>query len=603
MKKSIVVLLLLLAFVPSLVFAARFHSVPLGHEAYRIIEVAEIRGIIPPQTDVKPYNLNTVRSLLNEIRDSNDVSQSERNAIDRILDDFDSLYGSEPTSKAKEFLTKGYFRTSGANTTMLGANFVNQEAVGYTTKDDGGKVLDTRNGLTIFIRGDILDYVSYDLNFRMSADIVDINADTVTDLKINCDGFYLSILDSSIRMETLPDDRLFNGIESYPEISSSIKDDLFTVRIGTVLRDWGPGMNNIGLSGSARAFDAFEFSLRPTSWFNYSVATGSLGFVSLVSVDGVEWPSENMDNKTGAYYNNLSIHRVELGPFNGVKFNIWESVVWRKRFELTYINPFAIYMFSQNNLGDYDNCLAGFDGSWTIPGVVELYAAIGLDELYNKDVISNPRNMFSYQVGAKFAPKFLQFSEIGLQATYIPAFFGAHYGTQEKVFGDVFYTTAYVNKGQNLGYPVNPDTIELLASFKTSLSGGWKLDCSVKDQMRSAQYASKNTGTDILTYMSYEASYADEYEGRDFFNNIWNNIVDAEITVEKKLDSFPVTLSFGLRGLWEMERTFDVDEENLPVDSSDSNHPFKYNPGTVTFTSDWNNTFTACALFGAKIYY
>ncbi len=598
--KKVLALVIMLSILPMLVFAAQFHSVPVGHESYRIIEVAEIRGIIPPQSDIKPYNVNTVRALLGEIKDSGAISSSERAEIERILSDFDSLYGREATTGVKDLLKKGYLRTSGDNSAMIGGGFEDSTTVGYTTNGDGGKVLDTRNGLVFYVRGDLLNYVSYDLNLRLSADIIDIYADSITDLKIDCDGFYLQIVDSSVRLKTLPDDDLYNGIQAFPEISSSIKDDLFTVRIGAVKRDWGPGMNNLGLSGSARAFDAFELSLKPTPWFTYSVATGSLGFVSLNSVDGVEWPSENMDNKTGAYYNNLSIHRVELGPFKGIKLNMWESVVWRKRFEISYINPFAIYMFAQNTLGDYDNCLLGVDATWTIPGFGELYGGFGMDELANPRLFSNPRNMLSYQIGARFAPGFLNFSEIGIQATYIPAFFGAHYGSAAAVFGDVYYTTAYVNKGQPLSYPVNPDTIELLASFKTSFADGWKLDCTVKDQMRSAQYSYKTTGTDVLTFMSYKAAYAGDYIGRDFFNNIWNNILDAEVTVEKKLESFPVTFSFGLRGLWEMEREF---TPTVLEDTKNPDHPFYYNPGSVTFTSGWEHSFTVCGLLGAKLYY
>ena len=121
----------------------------------------------------------------------------------------------------------------------------------------------------------------------------------------------------------------------------------------------------------------------PVSWFRYDVLTGSLGNVSLDSVFGVEWPAESMDAKNGKYSNNFSMHRVEVGPFAGVKFGIWESVVWRKRFEISYLNPFAIYMFAQNALGDYDNVLAGFDLSYTLAGIGRFYAALAMDELNN----------------------------------------------------------------------------------------------------------------------------------------------------------------------------------------------------------------------------
>ena len=344
MKRIAVVLLFAVVVIPSFLFAAMFHSIPLGHEVYRIIEVAEIRGIIPVQTDVKPYNLNTVRALLSTILDSGEISGSEKSEINRILADFDSLYGSEPTAVFGDFFTKGFLRTSEKNTTMAGWKVSSESAVGLNSSGD--RILDSRNGVTGYVRGDILNFVSYDLNFRVSADVIDINADSVTDLRLNCDGFYMSLLDAKERLTDLPDNSLYNGIESFSEISASFRDDLFSARIGTVQRDWGPGINNIGLSGSARAFDGFEFSIKPASWFSYSVATGSLGLVSLNTVDGVRWPSDNMDDKEGVYYNNISIHRVEIGPFSGFKFAVWESVIWRKRFELSYINPFAIYMFA-----------------------------------------------------------------------------------------------------------------------------------------------------------------------------------------------------------------------------------------------------------------
>ena len=93
MKKfSSVVLMVLLAVG---LFATQYHSVPLSSEAYRIIEVDENRGIIDVQTEVKPYNLNTVRKLLKEIKASSLISESESEIIDTLLSEFDSTYGAE----------------------------------------------------------------------------------------------------------------------------------------------------------------------------------------------------------------------------------------------------------------------------------------------------------------------------------------------------------------------------------------------------------------------------------------------------------------------------------------------------------------------------
>lgn len=603
MKKLIVVLAALII-MSACVFAAQYHSVPIDDDVYRLIDAAVIRGAVSRQPDVRPYNVNVVRDLLNEMLSSDCFTISEKVRINKALSDLDSMYGSSSTSRFTDLLHKGYLRTSlGKSTTAVGARIATEFTFGHDTTEGAGKVLDARMSGMAYINGDILSFMSYDLNFKLSMDRIDPRARLVTDLKIDCDGFYDDLFHNGDRLTMLPRPAdepglfgFFLGIQSLSEISVSLKDDVLTARFGTVCRDWGPGFNNLGLSGSARAFDGLELSLRPVPWFSYNVLTGALANVSLKSVNGVEWPSENMDAKEGKYSNNFSIHRVELGPFYGVKFGVWESVVWRKRFEISYLNPFTIYMFAQNALGDYDNVLAGLDLSWTLPGVGRFYAALSMDELNDANLIRNPRNILSYQVGAEFSPSFLDFSLMTVQLTYIPAFFGSHYQDKVPLFADIPYTTAYVNKGQNLSYPVNPDTLEILFNCRTSFGRGWTVGLTVKDQMRSAQYSCKKTGTDILTFMSYSAYDEGEYRMRDFFGNIWDNALDVEAGVEKQLEDFPLTVSFGLTGIWQRTRGFE------PTVRHDGKG-FDYNPGEVSFTGDWKNTFIMNASLGARVYY
>ena len=610
--KSLIVLAVMLI-LPVFVFSAQFHSVPLGNEAYRLIDVAVVRGAVSNQSDVRPYNYNLVRSLLNEMLSSDCFSASEKSHINSVLEDLESLYGTAPTSEFTDLFKNGYLRSAAPNSTSVGGMASFDFTIGVDSTEGAEDVLDVRINGQAYIRGDLFSFMSYDLNFKLNLDRIDPRARLTTDLQINCDGFYMDFFHPGNRLTVLPipedapeDEKgvfgLFLGIEAFPEISLNFKDELFTARFGTVKRSWGPGYNNLGLSGSARAFDAIELGFSPVSWFSYHVLVGSLGNVSLDSVNGVEWPSENMDAKNGKYSNNFSMHRVDLEPLNGMRFGIWESVVWRKRFEISYLNPFSIYMFAQNALGDYDNVLAGFDFSYTIPGIGRLYAALAMDELNNLKFISNPRNILSYQIGAEFSPGFLDFSLLTVQATYVPAFFGSHYQDQEPLFADVPYTTAYVNKGQNIGYPVNPDTFEILMNFKTTISEGLSLDLTVKDQMRSAQYSYKTTGTDILTYMSYDAyDYGEggdfgEYYKRDFFQNIWNNAFNVEAVVEKKLNAFPITISFGLNCIWDMTRPFNPTVKH-------GYEGYDYNPGTVEFTDDWVNTVIVNMSMGARIYY
>ena len=611
MKKGLLVVLIALVSLSAVVFAAQFHSVPLGHEAYRMIDVAVLRGAIPAQTDVRPYNVNYVKSLLVKILSSDCFSASEKDDVNRVLESLDEAYGKSTTSEFTDLFKKGFLRTDSPSTMSIGGNASFDFTVGRGSDDEN--VFDARFGAMAYIRGDMFDFMSYDLNFKLNLDRIDTRATIIPDLKIECDGFYMQLRNGGARLHNLPDDGLYLGIEQFSEISFSFKDDMFSARIGTIKRDWGPGFNNLAISGSARAFDGFEMSFKPVPWFSYSVVVGSLGLFSLTSVNGVDWPSDNGSwHFGGMYNNNISSHRVELGPFGNmqfgaghpleVKIGIWESVIWRKRFELAYLNPFTIYMFAQNGLGDYDNVLAGLDFSFMIQGIGQFYGALAMDEMNNAHLITCPRDIMAYQVGAKFAPRFLDFTEITLQATYVTAFFGSHYSDPNSLF-DKPYDISYVNKGQNIGYPVNPDTIELLANFRTSLGKGWTVDLTFKDQMRSAQYSYKTTGTDVLTTMAY-SEYGDgeggdfgAYFKRDFFKNLWNVTLCVDAQIEKQLESFPVSFYAGAYGILDRTRDFTPDVRHSEFDD------LYFNPGRILEFGDWVNTFTLSAKFGAKIYY
>ncbi|MFC2821812.1 MAG: hypothetical protein ACFN3H_03470, partial [Spirochaetales bacterium] len=78
------------------------------------------------------------------------------------------------------------------------------------------------------------------------------------------------------------------------------------------------------------------------------------------------------------------------------------------------------------------------------------------------------------------------------------------------------------------------------------------------------------------------------------------NILDSEVTVEKKFDSFPLTLNFGLRVIWDSTRSFTLPP--LPSDTSFAPN-FQYNPGGVASFGEWRNSLTVNALIGLKLYY
>lgn len=102
---SVLVLALCLA---GLAFAAKFHSVPLGHRAYDILASAEARGLIPQQTDARPYSCDKVLLLLDALEESGKLSAAELDEVRQIGRELGRVYGVSPSLTSREVLRNGF---------------------------------------------------------------------------------------------------------------------------------------------------------------------------------------------------------------------------------------------------------------------------------------------------------------------------------------------------------------------------------------------------------------------------------------------------------------------------------------------------------------
>ena len=623
MKKNIVFLLLLL-FSFSLFAGVSSISVPLDSDAYRIIDTAELKGIIPSQPDVKPYTYDKVKILLEDIYASSKTTDEERSFIEGLIAGFERTLGVGKDASFSKLLKNGYF--SGPeiedSTLLVGAKFSTQETLGSGEE----LAFDSRTKLTAYIRGELFDALSFYMDFGICLDKIDHRAFLVTDFTHECEGFYMTLLGDSSDISQSPFTGVGDGFAMNPEVAASLFDDTLSIRFGAIKRDWGPGLNNLGLSGSARTFDGFEINLNPTSWFSRSVLTGSLG-KSFLPLKGEASPVGDAELHLNAYDNNFSIQRVEIEPFSGFRVAIYESVVWRKRFELAYLNPLCIYMFAQNYIGDFDNVLAGVDFSYTWNGIGRFYGAMALDEfnsLNGGKVISASRNIIALQAGMELAVPFGAFGKMTLQGTYIPPFFGSHYTYRdsENPWGSTPMATSYVNKGENLSYPLYPDSVEILASYSTGLGKGMTLDLEVKDQIRSAQYSTDEYGTTLHNIINYWQQLYGEgfsYVDKDFLSYIWNNVLCMSAEVKKEFSGFPVTLNCGLQCIVDTRRSYAFNEKvkwyrnyEMVDDGSklvngvptETENCIKYNPGDGTvMNDDWNTSVRFAFSIGVSLYY
>ena len=555
-------------------------SVQITNEVYRVIENAELKGIIPIQPEVKPYTLGRVKGILGKIRSSNFISDKDREYINTILESLDRTYGGEEASNIRDLLVNGYYTGLGNDffDIAVGGRFSNQNTIGI---NNGAR--DFRNKITAYIAGDISNSISFYIDFAILVDKLDHNAFLTTEFTTECNGWYMGLGNGGLRTQISPFKSFEEGLAMNPEIGASAFNGVLTIRLGSIKREWGPGINNLALSGSARSFEALEFSFAPSSKFSFSVAAGSLG-KGFLSMEGQADSVGNVDLRDCTYDNNFSIQRIEVSPIDGLKLSIYESVIYRKRFEIAYLNPLSIYMFAQNYIGDFDNVLAGIDISYTFKGLGKVYFALALDECESikpKTFFTWARNIIALQGGVNVPVSLGMFGLLTLQTTYIPPFFGTHYtftsDNQPFYNGDV--KIDYINKGQPLSYPLYPDSFEILASYESAINANVSLDIVIKHQMRSAQYSIDETyGTTMHDNFNYSVS--SKYVPKEFFSYVWNNIFDIELNGKYKFDSFPLTLKVGVQCVVESSKTFSVSGE------AKNNG---YNTGNqTTITSSWS---------------
>lgn len=607
----------MVALFTSQLFAAQHTSVPVDHLAYTIIKVGEIRALIDKQAEARPFSAYKVISLLEEMKEQKmRLSKSELIQIQSTIDELHTLYGTT-VSTVEDLFSTGFLRTYDEKTNIgasLGINITTQQTALIGTKE-----IDSRNSLSAFIKGDLGKAISFNMNFGLLFDQLNNRPFLDTEFTIPCDGFYMQLTQGGDGLYSIPDYEFYTGIAMSPEIAATFLDGKITLRWGGVKRDWGAGLNNLLISKNARSFNGIDISIDITPWLRYSVVNGALGIFSLHDIDGEPFFSDKLADRP--YYrfdNNISAHRIEIDATKNLTLSIYEAVVWKKRFELGYLNPISIYMFEQNNLGDLDDVLAGLDFSLMVANKVKLYGSIATSEMNSfKNVFTTPRNILAFQTGVVVPLPIGNFSTFTFQWTYLSPFFYSHYPTMEKVaslelesgsagtfttdrgnkieyndsrkitkvngitFDDTENTwlspngrlkitkvldesevpvpgeysvyeakaeSAYVHKGESLGYPLHPNSQEFLAQLFMMFPQGWRATASATYQARSGQY-----GYEIEQYMIYSKSNANGYPDKDFWNNIFEHLVTIKLEATKSFNTMPIEIngSYRFTTTWE----------------------------------------------------
>jgi len=594
MKKYLITIMLLILLLTPLM-AGQLLSVDIDHPVYTVLDWAELQGMISRQVSVKPYSASRILALLNRIDEQkNQLKGGEGAEIRALIEEFTFDYSD--LSNPGHILEQGAYGTYNEELdigVVLGAAIDTET----TFTIAGNPETDVRTSFRPYLSGDILDFASFYMDFGLRYDKLHTAPFSDTDFTIPGEGFYLMLTQGGLRLEDIPDPqgRFFFGFDFFPEISLSFLDSALQFRFGNYHRDWGTGTNSIQLAGTARPFEGVEGYLELSDWLRYSFITGSLGIFSLTTLDGEEFFSDDLNDRIDGIYRfntNYSGKRVELDVTRDLTLGVFESCVWQKRFELAYLNPFGILFFEQNLYGDLDNLLAGIDFQWRFPGVLNLYGTIAATEMHELSpsrIFIAPRNIMGMQAGAKMALPVGIFSTLTLQYTKLDPFFYTHFTHTDGFLHPIYrddssaeLETAYVNKGENLGYPLHPNSDEFLVKAQIGLGSGLDSTIAVRYQRRSGQYGYR---IDMSVPIGY--SGIDEYDDKNFLGFIFEQTFSCTIGLKKRFADLPFTL-FGSYHYW-----LTVDRERTSVQDA-MNH---------TYADEWNMPVSHHALqIGVSLY-
>ena len=398
--------------------------VDIDDPVYPILEMAEIKGLVGPGSAVKPYTEREVRSRLDAASArERSLATAEQSVLEEMSKRFSK--GNAPAA---------YLETKGESS--LRADLSHAGVIDFSVMGEVG------------ILGSLWSIGAYRLQLEGFLDIVNPEAFPPFDFTKQYDGFQVWTGGQSVQESDGINGHLNFTSAALSALSFDFFDHELNVQFSRTRRDWGLGEGSLSLSGTARPIEAFSASARPVSWAGFSFLAGTLGY----------WWSSAAEQKM------FSIHRIELFPFDWLYLSPWESVVYAKRLELSYLNPLFPFFFGQQLGGDMDNLALGGDVAVTIAPFARVYASLFIDEISFVPLstfFTRPDNQYAWQVGVKVPLPWPAWSLFVFQYTKIEPYTYTHYPQTVPQ-----YTTPidinYTNDGENIGYHLPPNSDEFL---------------------------------------------------------------------------------------------------------------------------------------------
>lgn len=286
----------------------------------------------------------------------------------------------------------------------------------------------------------------------------------------------------------------YTGYVSY----SPNQNKFFNFQLGRDKHFIGDGYRSVLLSDFAPAYPYFRINtnvwrLQYNVWYTW--------FNDVGNANGIK---KNFTNKYGTF------HYLSYNILKELNVAFFENVIWRgtdttqvRVFDANYLNPVIFYRPIEYSLGSPDNSFMGLNINATLFKRIKLYAQLGLDEFYLKEIKARRgwwANKQAWQLGAKYINAF-GIKGLKLQAEYnqVRPFTYTH-GLASQNYG---------HYGFPLAHPAGANFIELL-SFINYRKNNWELSWRGSNLIIGKDSVGKksNVGQNIfLSYVTRTSEY------------------------------------------------------------------------------------------------
>ncbi len=288
-----------------------------------------------------------------------------------------------------------------------------------------------------------------------------------------------------------------------PSINSSMavgSSDIY-LNAGLMRGSWGPFHSDGVIVGSQAIHSGqLNFVIRKPQW------TLNVSQYSLAATDAsrTEWQPDKY----------LSVHSIDVHPFDWFSISLVEGVVYGGRFETLYLLPLSPYMISQAMTGFSDNSwLGGMFSVKPLPGM-RIDGVLWADDLSFNDMVRfnfDTKWRLAGQAGMSYAPrKSGIFTRAAFDYTMVTPYNYSHRTGTDNTFDTVNYQN-YTHGDYNFGASLDPNSDRF--QLKMKLRPLEKVDVDLIGRM--VRHGNINESLDwrdkdffrVLNYLLYEDGF------------------------------------------------------------------------------------------------